>query len=57
MHERSRPRCEESRGELEKAGTSIETGTAAAPGVCPTFLALAFPRSTDEKTEKGTRFP
>lgn len=57
MHERSRLRCEDPRGELEKAGTSIETGTTEAPGVCPTFPALAFPRSADEKTEKGTQFP
>jgi hypothetical protein len=44
-------RCEEPWGELEKTGTSIETGTtpAVVAGVCPTFSALAFRRSADEK--------
>lgn len=37
---------------LEKAGTSIETGTTSAPGVCPTLRALAFRRSADEKKQR-----
>jgi len=38
-----------------RAGKSgIETGTKVAPGVCPTFSALGFRGSTDEKTKEGT---
>lgn len=39
-------------GELEKTGTSIETGTAAAPAACPTFPDLAFRRDKGEKKGK-----
>lgn len=39
-------------GELEKTGTSIETGTAAAPAACPTFFDLAFRRGKGEKKRK-----
>lgn len=47
MHERSRPRCEEPRSQLEKAVS--KPGQLVAPGVCPTFSALAFRGSTDGK--------
>lgn len=39
-------------GELEKTGTSIKTGTAAAPGACPTFPGLAFRRGKMKKKKR-----